>query len=340
MTTAVTAHTKMAAAPSTSTCGLFARHTNHLRDHHGVVLRLDSRYRLLWRSPTSLQFGVDSPPVVLSELSTADDLIIAALVRGVSRSGLSMIGESAGAREAEVERLLEAVSPILRPEVGDTPAPAPQRIVLCGSGQCADALGSVLAASGIIVLDNEPASDATAQPDLAIIVAQFVIEPELHGAWLRRDVPHLAVVFGDARVRIGPVIEPGRTPCLYCLERWATDADPARPALASQLWGKRSPAETSLVTSEVVAIVSRYAVSRLATRPQTGALGAPATSLELDIATGQVTERVWLPHPECACLALPQNLSLQENDWADARHEAHRSTPVSPRKDAAAAVPA
>ncbi|MEO7122934.1 MAG: hypothetical protein ABI400_07415, partial [Lacisediminihabitans sp.] len=244
-----------------------------------MVLKLDPRYRLLWRTPTSLQFGVDNPRVTLSELSVADDRMIAGLIRGISRSGLSMIAEDAGADESEVSRLLDAVAPILHTEVVGThaePNASLRRVCLSGVGRTADNIAAILSTADITVHRGEPDAERV---ELAIIVAQFVIEPELHGAWLRRDVPHLAVVFGDAQVRIGPVVEPGATPCLYCLERHATDADPARTAIASQLWGQRSPVETGLVSSEVAALVARYAVSRLSGQRQEPAVIARATSL-------------------------------------------------------------
>jgi len=304
-----------------------------------VVLKLDPRYRLLWRSPTSLQFGLDRPPVVLSELGEADDRMLAQLIRGISRSGLSMVAEDAGVGEAAVTRLLDAVSPILCP---DTESPAPDRHVsLTGAGRTADDIAATLEDSGITVHRTDRGDAETpGHIDLAIIVAQFVIDPELHGAWLRRDVPHLAVVYGDASVRVGPVVEPGGTACLYCVERHTTDADPAWPAIESQLWGARSPCESALVTSEVVALVTRYAVSRLGGHPLDQSPLAPATSLRLDAETGRITERVWTPHPECACLRLPGNPARPESDSADARRAGRRSPRAVPRRGAGALAPA
>jgi bacteriocin biosynthesis cyclodehydratase domain-containing protein len=300
-----------------------------VRHHRGVVLKLDPRFALLWRTPASVQFGVDAPPVVLRELSDAGDRMLAALASGVSRSGLSMIGTDAGADEPEVERLLAAVAPVLLHD--DAVAPPKRTVELSGTGRTADGIASILGASGIAVHTD---GRAAAHTDLAIIVAQFVIEPELHGSWLRRDVPHLAVVFGDKTVRIGPVVEPGATPCLYCLERQRTDADPAWPAIESQLWGRRSAAETELVSSEVVAIVTRYAVSRLGGDQRDHLLIPPATSLELEIATGRITRWQWRAHPECACLALP------ESDWGDVLPVLNRLPIPSPTTGVAAAVPA
>jgi bacteriocin biosynthesis cyclodehydratase domain-containing protein len=291
-----------------------------------VILKLDPRFPLLWRTPASLQFGVDAPPVVLSAVTNPDERMIAALVGGVSRSGLSAIGTSAGAEEAEVSRLLDAVTPALLP-ASSAPGMAGNAVALTGTGPTAEGIAALLRNHGIRVRVDDTGGR---RPDLAIIVAQFVIEPELHGLWLRRDVPHLAVVFGDIEVRIGPMIEPGTGPCLHCLERQRTDADPAWPAIASQLWGRSSPAETALASREAAAIATRLAVARLGGSESIAELLPAATSLHLDADSGRISRRSWRPHPECACLALPGN------DWADA----HRGQSRSPRKDAAVAVPA
>ena len=72
-----------------------------------MVLRLDPRLPLLWRTPSSLQFGVDDPPVVLEAVSAAEERMIAALRVGVSRSGLEMISATAGGRHGEAAALLD-----------------------------------------------------------------------------------------------------------------------------------------------------------------------------------------------------------------------------------------
>lgn len=297
-----------------------------------MVLKLDPRFRLLWRTPSSLQFGLDRPSVMLPTVSEADERMIAMLTRGVSRSGLSMVCADAEGGEAEVEKLLDALAPVLLPETGRATA-RQQRVALHGTGRTADRIRDALENAGVSV-DPAGHDDRAPRADFAIIVSQFVIEPELHGLWLRRDVPHLAVVFGDAGARIGPVVEPGLTPCLYCLERQRTDADPAWPALASQLWGLPSPIESALLADEVAALVGRYVVTRLFDAPRTGQLLPPATSLHLDAATGILSPREWLPHPACACLALPGN------DSAVVRRGSSHSRKTAPRRDEAAAVPA
>ena len=257
-----------------------------------MVLRLDPRFPLLWRTPQSLQFGADRPRVVLEAVSHADELVIAALVTGVSRSGAEMIGRSAGLPDGACDALIRALDPAL-----EHPAPpqAPATAVVIGAGETAELVKRLLIESGMAVLADEP----DASPEIAVIVAHYVIEPEVHGRWLRRDIPHLAVVFGDEVVRVGPIIRPGAGPCLYCLELHRTDSDPSWPAIASQLWHRRSGIESSLVAAEVAATVARLVLARrIVHRIE------PLTTIEIDAGSGERMLREWGSHPECGCASL------------------------------------
>ena len=257
-----------------------------------MALRLDPRFPLLWRTPQSLQFGLDRPRVVLEAVSHADELLIAALVAGVSRSGAQMIGRSAGLDDTTLASLLRALEPALEQPV---PRRSPASAIVSGSGETAELVKRLLAGSGVTVLPDE----REATPEIAVIVAHYVIEPEVHGRWLRRDVPHLGVVFGDEIVRIGPIIRPGAGPCLYCLELHRTDCDPSWPAMASQLWHRRSGIESSLVAGEVAATVARMVLARRIVHPI-----EPMTTIEIDAATGDRVLREWGFHPECGCASL------------------------------------
>lgn len=261
-----------------------------------MVLRLDPRLPVVWRTPTSLQFGVTRPTVVLHDLDLASEKMIAALGSGISRSGLDMVARSAGAAEGAVDELLARLRPILLREKSPKPAP----VVVAGSGLLADRLTGLLAAAGVpVLLARTVAAAEAAQASFAIVIGSYVLDPALHSLWLRRDVAHLPVVLGDSSVAIGPLVEPGRTACLLCLQRHATDADPAWPAIASQLWGRQSPAETELVASEAAAIVARLVLSG-------GAMsgGAASDQLVIEAHSGEQSRQTFAVHPECGCLAL------------------------------------
>ncbi|MES2094081.1 MAG: hypothetical protein V4531_09760 [Actinomycetota bacterium] len=257
-----------------------------------MVLRLDPRVPLLWRTPQSLQFGLDRPRVVLETVSHADELVIAALVAGVSRSGVLMIGSSAGLDDLALGALMHALEPAFEHPVT---ALSPASAVVTGTGETADRVRRHLVDAGVVVLPDRPEST----PEIAVIVAHYVIEPEDHGRWLRRDIPHLAVVFGDEAVRVGPIIRPGAGPCLYCLELHRTDSDPSWPALAAQLWHRRSGIESPLLASEVAATVARLVLTRRKVRRIT-----PPTTIEIDAATGERILLEWGGHPQCGCTSL------------------------------------
>lgn len=257
-----------------------------------MLLRLDSRLALVWRTPTSLQFGVSSPRLRLDNLDLASERMIAALGAGVSRSGLSVIARSAGVDEAAVDALLWR----LRPAMQRASDRAPIRVAIAGTGRLADRVAALLAESGIAVFVTRSVDAAESQDcDLAVAVGHFVLDPGLLGVWLRRDVPHLPVVLGDSAVAVGPFVEPGRSACLYCLQRHATDADPAWTAIATQLWGRRSPADTELVASEVGAVVARAVLARV----EGELVSADQLVIGVD---GSRTRRAFDIHPDCGCV--------------------------------------
>ncbi|MGV8969336.1 MAG: hypothetical protein ACOH1J_02695 [Microbacteriaceae bacterium] len=310
-----------------------------------MVLSLDPRFPLVWRTPSSVQLGVASPVVVLYDVSSAVEHMLAALSGGVTRPGLELIAREAGATTGAVATLLDELGPALLPsrpasafgqqvekhphrkahaqsvpgmrQERRVPAvlhelPVPPTVLLAGNGPFIDRLALVLSTEGVatsLARDADAETAAAAHCDLAIVSSHFVLAPELHGVWLRRDIPHLSVVFLDSAVRVGPLVEPGMGPCLYCLERHATDADAAWPAIAAQLWGRRSRLETALNAGEVAHFVARLVLEHVrrgsTENPGDYARGhAASTTHTFEPTTGSWSRSQAAPHPECGCVAL------------------------------------
>jgi len=273
----------------------------------------------------SVQIGIDPPRVRLDDVSPTTERLIAALVAGVTRPGLNMF---AGRESPECDALLEAVAGVLLGAPDETqragvPVPTPT-IVVAGFGATADALIAAFANRGSRVLTlSDPAEAATTvgeteRADAAVIVGHYVLAPSAGGAWLRRDVPHLPVVFSESGVQVGPLVTPGTGPCLHCLELHHRDADAAWPALASQLFGRRSAADAAPLALEAAAQACRMVLAALA--PTAGP--APAQSLHIRAATGERALQDWAPHAECDCrgIRLLANLGTSQgrrgSDWA------------------------
>jgi bacteriocin biosynthesis cyclodehydratase domain-containing protein len=321
-----------------------------------MIYRLNPTVPLVWRTPDTFQLGIDHPLVVFPGVTGALIQVLEALRAGVPRSGAILLGREAGASDAEIFALLRRLRPAL---LGDgepaqaqpvPPASAPPLVCVDGAGPTAQRIRVLLHDLGIGVdsLRNTataarphvPGLDAPTSPnghdestpapsvDLAVLVGHYVIDPARHGRWLNRDIPHLPVVFGDREIRLGPLVEPGSGPCLYCLELAHTDDDPAWPAMAAQLLRATAATETARASIDVAAQVAGLVDDRLRTdaRPLFG------ESLSVRAATGKVRRRVHLPHERCGCRSLPENvIALAASAAAD---------PKRPNSAAADGVPA
>ncbi len=139
------------------------------------------------------------------------------------------------------------------------------------------------------------------EPRLAVVVADHVVDPALRAAWTRRGVPHLPVVVGDGRVRLGPLVVPGVGPCLQCLEYGTADDDPAWPAIAAQVWGRPAAPLSPWRIAAVAASAVRVLLERLPRLTQHPDLDQVVFERD-DLA---VSLRPVRPHPRCSCRALP-----------------------------------
>lgn len=272
-----------------------------------MILRIDPSIPRVWRSPHTIQFGIDHPLAVVDSISTGHERILDALSVGAPLDGLRAIASHHGLTHRDLDDLTRALAGVLVASAADdtTTTPPPFRVSLTGSTPTAHELARLLTAEGVTVTRHtELTALRSARTDLAIAVGHYVLHPELHASWLRRDIPHLPVVWGDAGVRIGPLIEPGHGPCLHCLERHHTDADPQWPVIASQLLDRTSALENPLRAADAAVIASRLALERLRGKPGR----AVATSVDADGARHdeESPER----HPECGCHGLADVIDM------------------------------
>lgn len=302
-----------------------------------MTLALDPRLPLLWRTPASVQLGVDDPPVTLTEVTTAHERMLAGLAIGLTPEGLLLIGTESGLNREQVDEFTRHIQPALVQVAPSTSA----CVEIDGCGPTADRLDWRLREAGMeprrptTLQRKNPPPQPTSSPDFAIIVGDYVLDPDRRGRWLRRDIPHLPIIFNDTSVTLGPFIEPGTGPCLYCLELHRRDADPAWPALASQLLGRKSTAQSPFVASEVATLATRLVMVRVLT-----GRGTSSIAITLDVATGQLSRRSGQPHADCACSEI---LPVNEQDRQETVTE--NSLPAAGRlkqttKDEELSVPA
>lgn len=276
-------------------------------------IRIDPTLEFVWRDPATVQLGVDPARAVVPVPTTGEERFLSALRRETGRDALSGVAMTTGCPPEVAARILGAASPAV---VDVLPEPL-ARIEVHGTGALPDALAELLSGEGVTVARTTaprggPVALPEQDPRLAVVVADHVVDPALRAAWTRRGVPHLAVVVGDGRIRVGPFVVPGAGPCLQCLEYTHADDDPAWPAIAAQVWGRPAAPLSPYRIAAIAAAATRLLVERLPRTTQRPRAEQLLFSRDdLSVSLQPVTA-----HPRCACRALPGNDSPPERPHA------------------------
>ncbi|PZF56969.1 hypothetical protein DEJ23_08420 [Curtobacterium sp. MCSS17_008] len=265
-------------------------------------IRIDPTLEFVWRDPGTVQLGVDPPRAVVPVPTVAEERFLCALRRETSRDALTALADTTGCRPAVAARVLGDASPAV---VEVLPEPL-ARVEVHGAGPLADSVADMLSGEGVTVArSTAPRGGPVVLPEpppvIAVVVAEHVVDPALRSAWTRRGTPHLALVVGDGRVRLGPVVVPGAGPCLQCVEYARVDDDPAWPTLAAQVWGRPAAPLSPWRLAAIASAATRMVVQRLPrTSQQPGSEQVVFERDDLTVSLLPVT-----PHPRCACRALP-----------------------------------
>jgi len=145
-------------------------------------------------------------------------------------------------------------------------------------------------------------SDHGTLPDLVVLTQPAL--PDLADGLLRDRVPHLAVAAGEAIGVIGPLVRPGRSACLRCVDLRKADADPAWPKIVAQAtFARVRPQACDTVLAAMAAALACAQALAFIDRPVSVSAG-PATvngTLEVVLPDWQWRRRTWPPHPACSC---------------------------------------
>ena len=163
-----------------------------------------------------------------------------------------------------------------------------------------------------------PSHGRSPEPDLVVLVGEHVLDARVGDDLVRRDIDHLGVVVDTARVVVGPLVLPGRSPCIRCLDLHRRDRDPAWLHLVAQLLDSRA---TRSAVGETALSTTAGALAALQVLCHLDAKVTPDTvgrTLELSLPDGQVHRRAWRLHAQCGCSRLPAAPSGADDDQARA----------------------
>jgi hypothetical protein len=297
----------------------------------------------LWRDRDTIQIGVDPRRAVALTGVGASAAVIELLDGSRDRAQVIAAAAEAGVPEQLAERMLTSLAaagvlidfpaatvralpselrPVLLPELAAASLArmdsdgggqvlarrAAATVQVAGDGSLSAAIVQVLTAAGVaarlapLAPARRPGERARpAAPALVVLTALH--PPEAVVQLLRDHIPHLAVSAGEAIGTVGPLVRPGTTACLRCLDLARTDRDPAWPLILAQLGRRRPdpPACDAVLTTAVTAQAAAQVLHFL-DRPE---LTGPAENATLELVQPgwQWRRRSWRAHDACICRA-------------------------------------
>jgi bacteriocin biosynthesis cyclodehydratase domain-containing protein len=146
----------------------------------------------------------------------------------------------------------------------------------------------------------EPACPATV--DLVVLIDRGAADAAAADPLLAQDVPHLSVVVRESSILVGPLVLPGRGPCLRCLDLHRSERDPQWPLVLAQLVSsaaaRSAPREETASAQIAAGLATLQVLGQLDGQHTPSALGA---TLEIELPDGLVSRRPWPAHPACGC---------------------------------------
>jgi bacteriocin biosynthesis cyclodehydratase domain-containing protein len=208
----------------------------------------------------------------------------------------------AGRLGASVATIL-AASGVGRVSCRDGTAAGPADLAPAGLGT-AD-IGAARAAGAVrairrVAPEVRVADDPRMVPDLAVLTV--AISPAELAALMRDRVPHLAVRAEEAIGVVGPLVYPGRSACLRCLDLAKAARDPAWPKILAQatLAAGPVPACDTVLAAATAALAAAQALALLDTRGRQLPAAADGT-LELVLPDWRWRRQAWPASPACTC---------------------------------------
>jgi len=261
-----------------------------------AVYRLPENLPLVWTSATSIQVGIDPPKARVEDIPDNATPLLHALTQGTPASGLAMLARTHKISPQWVEHLIESLQPALA-----TVSPSPPLRLEAWS--TSEAITGLLALARVceveVIVPQAITDDTIPTADTVGLVADYLVHPRWANQLLRENVRHCSVVFSDQTITVGPVVTPGETPCLTCLELQRRDDTVGWLEVSSQLWGKRSPLHTPANVGMAWSLLS------LMLAP--GGVSGVAPGFTRAVFRADEGGVSWQPvdfHPHCACRGL------------------------------------
>lgn len=254
---------------------------------------------IVWRDRQTLQVGLGVDGLLVHGADPASARMLRALRHPTSASDLVAECDDPDRARRLLDHLhdhglLRRVSSALLRIIGDDPAAAQIASALAGAGHRVRRVTAPWAPGESAAGDRGAGTSDRERLTVAVFRA-----PEAERALLQTlrefGEPHLVVRTSAAAVAVGPLVLPGRTPCIQCEDLAQCVVDPGWPAALAQLCHPAESADPSDVQWAVATAVQQVQAFAEGSEPET--LGAV---LQLGLRHVMMVRRL-RPHPACSC---------------------------------------
>lgn len=132
---------------------------------------------------------------------------------------------------------------------------------------------------------------------LVVVVEHHAADPVRYAALRDAGRTHLSVVVREASVLVGPLVRPGRTPCLRCLDLARSRLDPRWPALAAQLTRLPPLPEETTLAATAGALAAAQTLAFVDGRP----VAVEGGSLVVALPDAVPRAVAWAADGDCGC---------------------------------------
>lgn len=147
-----------------------------------------------------------------------------------------------------------------------------------------------------------PLRRVPSRPDAVLVLGFGEPDRTVLDPLVRDGVPHLVLTLVDGGARLGPLVVPGRTACLRCVDAHLATDDPDHLAVLTRYAAASRAARPDDVDPVLAGLVTSWALRDLALlhrgerRPATW-----SATLTWHPRSGTPVTRTWLRHPGCGC---------------------------------------
>ncbi|WP_460838112.1 hypothetical protein [Nocardioides marmoraquaticus] len=149
---------------------------------------------------------------------------------------------------------------------------------------------------------SPPLRRVPSRPDAVLVLGLGEPDRTVLDPLVRDGVPHLVLTLVDGGARLGPLVVPGRTACLRCVDAHLTTDDPDHLAVLTRYAAASRAARPDDTDPVLAGLVTSWALRDLALlqrgerRPATW-----SATLTWHPRSGTPVTRTWLRHPGCGC---------------------------------------